>query len=676
MPLPNATDPAAPQPPPAPDGRRRVVIEAVTPQIDGGRFPVRRVQGESITVQADIFVDGHDLLAAVLLYRQEGEFSWHKVPMRLLDNDRWEADFTVTELGSCRYTLEARVDHFGTWREDLGKRFAAAQDLATERESGARLIDAAAERAGKRDAARLRELAGEIRGAVDDARALALAGEEELAELMALHYDPELVTSWGRELTVTVEHPLALCSAWYELFPRSCSAEPGGHGTFRDCERLLPELARMGFDVVYLPPIHPIGLTNRKGKNNAPVAEADEPGSPWAIGSSLGGHTAIHPDLGTLEDFRRFCARAAELGLAVALDIAFQCSPDHPWLRQHPDWFRWRPDGTVQYAENPPKKYQDVVPLDFETDGWRALWQELREVFRYWLAQGVRIFRVDNPHTKPFAFWEWLIAELRAEHPEIVLLSEAFTRPKVMYRLAKAGFSQSYTYFSWRNTRRELEEYLGELCRPPLREFFRPNFWPNTPDILPEFLQYGGPPAFAIRLVLAATLSASYGIYGPPFELFENAALPEREEYLDSEKYEIRRWDWSDPRNLRDLAARLNRIRRENPALQSTWNLRFCECDNDNLIAYLKVGDSGRNLLLTVVSLDPFNAQEGRLRLPLAELGIAPGHPFLADELLGEGRNIWHSEWNPVHLDPRALPAAIYRLQPRLRRENDFDYFM
>jgi starch synthase (maltosyl-transferring) len=475
---------------------------------------------------------------------------------------------------------------------------------------------------------------------------------------------------------VLVERREALFSAWYELFPRSCCREDGIHGTFRECEKVLPAIAEMGFDVVYFPPVHPIGRTNRKGKNNATVAEEEDPGSPWAIGAHEGGHKEIHPDLGTMKDFEHFIVRAGELGLQVAMDIAFQCSPDHPYVKDHPDWFRRRPDGTVQYAENPPKKYEDIIPFDFESDDWRHLWHELKSVFLFWIERGISIFRIDNPHTKPFPFWEWVIREIRKEHPAAIFLSEAFTRPKVMYRLAKLGFSQSYTYFSWRNTRQELEQYLTELTRTETREFFRPNFWPNTPDILPEFLQFGGASAFVIRFLLAATLSASYGIYGPPFELFINDALPEREEYLDSEKYQVRCWDWNDPDNMRSLISRVNRIRRQNQALQTTLNIIFCDTDNDNILCFLKSTADLSNILLVMVSLDPFNSQEGTVCIPLEELGIASGHPFLVHDLLSDERNIWHGERNRVSFNPNVMPAKICRIRPRLRRENDFDYFM
>jgi starch synthase (maltosyl-transferring) len=658
------------------EGRQRVVIEGITPEIDGGRFAVKRTPGELVTVQADVFGDGHDEVAAVLFYRHESEFQWRKFPMRSLGNDRWEASFRVEELGVYYYTVAGRLDHFTTWKHDLRKKFKAGRDLAVDILIGVGLLEGAIQRAGDGDLHRLHELAERLRLAVDDTAALALAEDELLAELMAVHYDPILVSQYERELTVQVDQGLALFSAWYELFPRSCCTPEGEHGTLRDCERLLPEIAGMGFDIVYLPPIHPIGTTHRKGKNNATSAAEGDPGSPWAVGAQEGGHTAIHPRLGTMADFDHFVKRARGLGLEVALDIAFQASPDHPFVRQHPDWFRWRPDGTVQYAENPPKKYEDIIPFDFESDDWRQMWEKLRDVFFFWIEHGVTVFRVDNPHTKPFAFWEWALAEIRRRHPQTIFLSEAFTRPKVMYRLAKLGFNQSYTYFSWRNTKQELEQYLKEMSGSEVREYFRPNFWPNTPDILPEFLQYGGAPAFVIRYALAATLSSNYGIYGPPYELFLNAAIPGKEEYLDSEKYEIRCWDWQQPRHMRELITRINRIRRDNPALQSTWNVRFCSTDSDEVIAYVKADESGDNLLLVVVSLDPFTPRSAQISLPLAELGITGGHPFLVHELLTETHAIWHQQHNRVELDPQQLPVRIYRLRRRLRREQDFDYFM
>ncbi|MBI5440428.1 MAG: alpha-1,4-glucan--maltose-1-phosphate maltosyltransferase, partial [Deltaproteobacteria bacterium] len=463
-------------------------------------------------------------------------------------------------------------------------------------------------------------------------------------------------------------------SSWYEFFPRSVGRTPGAK--LRECADVLPELARMGFDVVYLPPVHPIGRKHRKGRNNVTTAGPDDPGSPWAIGAGEGGHKAIHPDLGTLEDFEHFVKAARELGIEIAMDLAFQCSPDHPYVAEHPEWFRWRPDGSIQHAENPPKKYEDIVPFDFECDAWQGLWEELRSVVLFWIEQGVRIFRVDNPHTKAFPFWEWLIGDVKASYPEVLFLSEAFTRPKIMYRLAKLGFSQSYTYFTWRNSAWELAEYVRELTRTEVREYFRPNFWPNTPDILPEFLQYGGRPAFLIRLILAGTLSSNYGIYGPAFELLASDAVPGREEYLDSEKYEIKRWDPSRPESLEALVTRLNRIRRENPALQTTGNTRFFDSGNESVLFFGKQTEDALNTLLVAVSLDPYRTQTCQLRVPREELGIPPGRPFLVHDLLGDDKFVWHAEVNRIDLEPHVLPARIFRVRTQLRREQDFDYFM
>lgn len=658
------------------DGRRRVIIEHVRPQLDGGRFPIKRVVGEEVIVQADIFADGHDAVAACLLYRQAQEETWQEAPMRLLDNDRWEGVFTVQQVGTYSYTVQGWIDHFRTWQTDLRKKFEADQDVKVDLLVGADYLEAAAARASGAEAKRLAQAARALRRESERSAVVALALSQELTDMMAAYPDKTLAVTYDRELAVVVERSKALFSTWYEVFPRSCSPKPGRHGTLRDCERLLPEIARLGFDVLYLPPIHPIGHTHRKGRNNAPTCQPEDPGSPWAVGAEQGGHKSIHPQLGTLEDFRRLVRKANAYGIEVALDLAFHCSPDHPYVKEHPEWFRWRPDGTVQYAENPPKKYEDVLPFNFETEHWPELWEELKSIVRFWIDQGVRLFRVDNPHTKPFAFWEWLIKEIRAEHPEVIFLAEAFTRPKVMYRLAKLGFTQSYTYFTWRHTKRELTDYLTELTQTEVREFFRPNFWPNTPDILPEYLQYGGRPAFIIRLVLTATLSSNYGIYGPAFELCVNQAIPGTEEYLDSEKYEIKHWDRNRRGNLKDLIARVNRIRRENPALQTTWNVKFYEVDNDQLLYFGKATRDRSNVLLIVVNLDPFHKQSGWLRVPLAELGLMPGQPYLVHDLLGDDKFVWQGERNHVELDPHLMPAYIFRLHGRLRRERDFDYFL
>ena len=523
---------------------------------------------------------------------------------------------------------------------------------------------------------KLLKLAEELKKGRGSKEAVSAALDEELTALMHRYPDQGSAVSSERELSVVVDRRKALFSTWYELFPRSCSPEPGQHGTFKDCEEFLSEIAGMGFDILYLPPIHPIGETNRKGKNNSLEVLPGDVGSPWAIGSKQGGHRAVHPQLGTMEDFDRFIRRAKEVGIEIAMDLAFQCSPDHPYLKDHPEWFRWRPDGTIQYAENPPKKYEDIIPFNFETENWTALWEELRGIVLFWMERGIRIFRVDNPHTKPFAFWEWLIQEVKKIDPEVIFFAEAFTRPKVMYRLAKAGFSQSYTYFTWRNTKRELTDYLTELTQTEVREYFRPNFWPNTPDILPEHLQYGGRPAFMIRLVLAATLASNYGIYGPAFELCVNEAIPGKEEYLHSEKYELKRWDRGKAGNLRDFITRVNRIRKENPALQTPWNLSFYEVDNDSLLSYGKATEDLSDMILVVVNLDPFHTQSGWVNVPMNELGIDPTQPYLVHDLLSDDKYIWHGERNFVELNPQVQPANIFRVRKRLKREMDFDYFM
>ncbi len=657
------------------DGDKRVVIEAVSPEIDCGAFGVKRVVGEKVSVKADIFCDGHDAVAARLVYLGPEEGDWSEVPMRHTMNDRWIGEFVVTQVGLYRYSIEGWVDHFQTWQRDLRKKHGAGQDISVELLIGIGLLEEAAERARDADKNTLEGSIAHLKGLKDPDNAVTFACSEMLTVIAQRYPDDGRVSRYRKDLRVIVDRERAAYSAWYEMFPRSC---PGaeGHATLRECEAIIPAVARMGFNVMYLPPVHPIGSTNRKGRNNAPMAEPDDVGSPWAIGSHIGGHMALHPELGKMEDFDRLVARAAESGMEVALDIAFQCSPDHPYVAGHPEWFRLRPDGTVQYAENPPKKYEDIFPLNFETSHWRELWEELRGVVAFWISRGVKIFRVDNPHTKPFGFWEWLIGEIKKDHPEVIFLSEAFTRPKVMYRLAKAGFTQSYTYFTWRNTKREITDYLLELTTTEVREYFRPNFWPNTPDILPEHLQFGGRPAFMARLVLAATLSSSYGIYGPPFELCVDEGLPGREEYLNAEKYEVKRWDWDKPGNLREFITRVNRIRDSNPALQRTCNLRFHEVDNDHLLFFSKTTQDLGNVILVVVNLDPFHRQSGWLDVPIDELGIDPAQPYLVHELLSDDKYIWQTERNRVELDPQVLPAFIFHVRRKLRRETDFDYFM
>ncbi|MGQ9571877.1 MAG: alpha-1,4-glucan--maltose-1-phosphate maltosyltransferase [Dehalococcoidia bacterium] len=659
------------------EGRKRVVIEGLHPEIDGGRFPAKRIVGDKVVVEADVFTDGHDAVSSVLLYRKEDASQWTEVPMTPLVNDRWRGEFVVTELGRYFYTLQAWRDPFESWRRDLQKKVEASQDVSVELRIGAELLREAGSRASGEDERRLLSAATALAGKGRLAQRLSLAGDEGLARLVGRYADRRFATTYERELTVVVDRERARFGAWYEMFPRSCSPQPGQHGTFRDCERLLPYVAAMGFDVLYLPPVHPTGRTHRKGKNNSPKAGPNDPGSPWAIGSEEGGHKAVNPLLGTLQDFRRLLDRAKEHSIEIALDLSFQCSPDHPYVREHPHWFRWRPDGTVQYAENPPKKYEDTYPFDFETDDWQALWQELKSIVLFWIEQGVRIFRVDNPHTKPFAFWEWLIDEVKRDHPEVIFLSEAFTRPKIMYRLAKLGFTQSYSYFAWRNTKWELSQYFTELTQTEVREFFRPNLWPNTPDILTEYLQSGGRPAFMTRLVLAATLGASYGIYGPAFELCENRPRePGSEEYLDAEKYEIKRWDLDRPDSLKDFIARVNHIRRENAALHSDWSLSFHHVDNDQLICYSKQTEDLRNVTLIVVNLDPRYTQSGWVELSLESLGLDSHQPYQVHDLLTDARYLWQGPRNYVELNPHVVPAHIFRVQPGVRREENFEYHM
>ena len=659
-----------------PDGRLRVVIEDVRPQIDGGRFAVKRVTGQVVSVEADVFTDGHDAVRADVLFRAPGDAAWRRLPMEALGNDRFGAAFAVDGVGRWLYTIEAWVDPLLSWRLELARRVDAG-DIGVALLQGAALVQEAAARATGHDQARLRAWVAALRTDQASTVRQQVALDPEPYAIAAAYPDRRAVLRYDRELRVDVDRPLAGCSAWYEVFPRSCALEPGHYGTLRECDARLRYIADMGFDIVYLPPIHPIGRIGRKGPNNTLGGDPDAIGSPWAIGSAEGGHMAIDPQLGTLADFRRFMLQARDRGLEVALDVAFQCAPDHPYVREHPEWFRHRPDGSVQYAENPPKKYQDIYPLDFESPAWPALWRELEQIFRFWIDQGVRIFRVDNPHTKPFAFWQWVLDEIKRDCPDVIFLAEAFTRPKIMRRLAKVGFSQSYTYFAWRNTKQELTDYFTELAHGDGREYFRPNCWPNTPDILTEYLQFGGRPAFAVRVVLAATLSANYGIYGPAFELFEHEPYePGSEEYLHSEKYELRRWDVDRPDSLRSLITQLNRIRKDNAALHGDWSLVFHRVDNEHLLCYSKATTAGENAIVTVVNLDPYHVQSGWVELDLDALGVDPRAPYQMHDLLSDARYLWQGARNFVQLDPGAVPAHVLRVRRRVRTERDFDYFL
>jgi starch synthase (maltosyl-transferring) len=670
-----------------PYGRSRVVIEAASPEVDGGAFPAKRVLGDLVMAEADIFTDGHDVISAVVLHRRDDssreatdQLDWTEVRMRPLVNDRWQAELRVESLGFHRFTFEAWVDHFLTWHRDLKKRVdggASEEELRVQLLIGLGYIRDAAARASVRDKRKFDAFIAALESDDPVEQKIEDLWSEDLLALMWRNAERRFATRYPVEMLIEVDPPRAAYSAWYELFPRSAASEEGRHGTFRDVEAQLPRIARMGFDVLYLPPIHPIGTTFRKGRNNKVTAEPGDVGSPWAIGGAEGGHKAVHPELGTLDDFERLVKKAKDAGIDVAMDIAFQASPDHPYVQEHPQWFLMRPDGTIQYAENPPKKYQDIYPFHFESDGWQELWDELRDVFAFWAAKGVRVFRVDNPHTKPLPFWEWCIRDLKREWPDLIFLAEAFTRPKIMYRLAKAGFSQSYTYFAWRNTKHELEEYFEEITKPPVSDFFRPNVWPNTPDILPDFLQYGGRPGFTMRFILAATLSSNYGIYGPAFERFVHEAREHgSEEYLDSEKYEVKYWPPVDD-DLSELMTLINRIRRENPALQQNATLTFHTTDNENILCYSK--SAGDNAVIVVVNVDPNNPHSGWIDLDLEALGVGTtvgDRSFQVHDLLSGARHRWHGSRNYVQLNPQIVPAHIFRIRRRVRTEKDFEYFL
>jgi starch synthase (maltosyl-transferring) len=645
--------------PPAAELTRTVVIENVAPVVDGGRYPLKREVGAMLEVSADIFKEGHDVLVAFLLSRRLDEHAWHETPMHHVDNDRWEGAFTLAENARYVYTLEALAHPFRSWLVDLGKRVDAAQDVASELTEGVALVRAAARRAREAPRAALEAYAGRLEQAPTQAHAVDVARDPGLLALMDATLDRTAATRAAREFEVVADRLRARFAAWYEFFPRSCG-DGGRHGTLKDAEAQLERAAAMGFDVVYLPPIHPIGHTYRKGRNNALTAGPGDPGSPWAIGGPEGGHTAVHPDLGTLDDFDRFVETAGRLGLEVALDFAIQASPDHPWVREHPEWFFHRPDGTIKYAENPPKKYQDIYPINFVGNDPGPLWLEMRRVIEFWIGHGVKTFRVDNPHTKPVRFWEWLIRAVQTTHPEVIFLAEAFTRPKMMKVLAKAGFTQSYTYFTWRNHKQELIDYFTEITTPPVSDYVRPHLWPNTPDILHATLQTGGRAAFKFRVAMAATLSSLYGVYSG-YELCENVPFaPGSEEYRDSEKYELKARDWSAPGNLTDYLTRLNEIRRQHPALQRYDNLRFYTADDPHVLWYGKA--AGDDQIFVAVNLDPLDKHVSLVDVPLASLGLAPEQPYRMHELLTDVTYDWSGPRGYVELDPSTEPAQIFRL--------------
>jgi starch synthase (maltosyl-transferring) len=645
-----------------------VIIEAIEPCIDGGRYPVKRVIGQELPVSADIFKDGHDVLTAVLKWRVLGSAVWSETPMIPGDNDRWSAVCDFTENATYEFTIEAWGDEFKTWALEFQKKFAAGiTDLATEIEEGAILLQHAASRATRKsDQDRLATFAEELR-AGNPAAGAEIAKNPELIGLMSADPDRALSTESKPYLQVVVDRPEALFAAWYEFFPRSAEGKATG-SKLRDCLPRVDDARAMGFDVIYFPPVHPIGFTKRKGKNNSVNSEPGDPGVPYAIGSKYGGHMAVEPELGTLEDFDWLVDQIKSRGMEVAIDFAINCSPDHPYVREHPEWFFHRPDGTIKYAENPPKKYEDVYPVNFHNENWRALWDEMKRIILFWAEHKVRIFRVDNPHTKPLAFWEWMIAEVRAQFPDVIFLSEAFTRPKMMKALAKAGFTQSYTYFTWRNTKAELTEYLTELCSTDMKYYFRGNFFTNTPDILPFFLQTGGRPAFLIRAFLASTLSTLYGVYSG-FELCENVAIPDREEYLNSEKYQFKERDWNAPGNIKDYIAKLNQLRHENRALHQYENLRFHTIENDQILFYSKATAGLDNILLFFVSVDPFHPQSGFAYVPLEDFGLGENEPFQVEDLLTEEHFVWRGRRNFVLLNPSTRPAHLFRVRRPIGHE-------
>jgi starch synthase (maltosyl-transferring) len=638
------------------NGQQRVIIENVQPQVDGGMYPAKRTVGESVIVTADIFCDGHDHLRAHLLYKKEGVDEWQSVEMQHHVNDLWSASFHVGEKTTYVFAILAWIDHFDTWYDGFKKKANAKVDVKVEILEGIEYLNKLSK--GKERV--LEDAIRQLQGSYDDAVSFVLS--DGFREIVHNYPFIQNAVTTDDQWKVVVEHKKANFSAWYELFPRSASLE-GKHGTFRDVIRLLPRIASMGFDVLYLPPIHPIGKVNRKGKNNSVTSQPGEPGSPWAIGSDEGGHKSIHRELGTLDDYKKLIKEAKKLGIDIAMDVAFQCAPDHPYVKEHPKWFKQRPDGTIQYAENPPKKYQDIYPFNFETEEWKSLWEELLSVFTYWIDQGVRIFRVDNPHTKPIPFWEWVIDEVNKRYEDIIFLSEAFTRPKIMSALAKVGFTQSYTYFTWRVSKQELQEYMNELVNGPSRNYFRPNFWPNTPDILPYHLQHQGENIFIIRLALAATLTSNYGMYGPAYEFYDNSPVPAREEYFDSEKYEIKLHDWKKTNRMTDIITMLNRARKENAALQSTWNIHFCQIEDQNLLAYIKATDDLTNVFLVVVNLDPNARHSGFVQLPKGLLKLGDHINIKLHDLIMDEHYTWTQEWNYVELDPYKMPFHLFKLE-------------
>ncbi len=643
-------------------GQQRVIIAQVSPEIDAGRFAVKAIVGDKIGVEADVFLDGHDVLAAEVLYKKASDDQWQSVPMRFVNNDRYEAAFVASQVGLYEYSIRAWVDYAATWEHEIVMKIKDGQHVAVELLVGANLLEKKQALANEADRHAISEVIAIFRNPSQYALAVELAQGHQVQEWIHQYPTRDFATTY-QTLKLWVDREKAAFSAWYSMFPRSASSQKGTHGTFKDvATNVLPRLKSLGFDVLYIPPIHPIGHQFRKGKNNSTTCQEGEPGVPYGIGSELGGHTAIHPTLGTLDDLKQLIESCKEYDIELAMDLAIQCSPDHPWAKEHPAWFKVRPDGTIQYAENPPKKYQDIYPINFESDDWEALWEELKDVIMTWASWGIRIIRVDNPHTKSFNFWEWVIAEVQAVYPDMIFLAEAFTKPKVMAQLAKLGYTQSYTYYTWRNSKAELIGYMQELTQTEQRHFMRPNFWPNTHDILPWCLQGGLEPVFLTRYFMAATLSANYGIFGPVFESMNHEANPGKEEYRNSEKYEIKHWDWSFENKLTHIIRMTNKARIENSALQRTNNITFCDIPNDQVLVYLKTHPNG-NRILCVVNLDPYNRQGGVLRVPLHLIQKHQHQAYIVHDLLTGAKYTWHGEHNFVDLDPHIMPMHLFRIE-------------
>jgi starch synthase (maltosyl-transferring) len=641
------------------NGQSRVIIEHLSPEIDAGRYAVKAIVGEKINVTADIFTDGHDHLSAFLKYKKNSDHEWSEMRMRPTFNDRYEGSFIVDSIGYYTYSIEAFIDHGETWLHETLLKIKADQHVDVELLMGADILEKMI--ADGADTKRIKAIKKIFIDKNEYCKALEFVKSEEMANLI-LQYPHRQFVSKYKDLRLWVDRKKAGFSAWYSMFPRSASSTPNTHGTFADVEKnVLPKIKKMGFDVLYIPPIHPIGRAFRKGKNNNTTCVENEPGVPYAIGSELGGHTAIHPELGNLADFKKLVKACEKEGIELAMDLAIQCSPDHPWATEHPSWFKIRPDGSIQYAENPPKKYQDIYPINYETENWQALWLELKQVVITWAEWGVRIIRVDNPHTKSFQFWEWLIEEVHKVYPEMIFLSEAFTRPRVKENLAKVGFTQSYTYYTWRNTKAELIEYLNSLTMSEMSRYFRPNFWPNTHDILPNCLQSGSEAMYIIRYFMAATLSSNYGIFGPVFENMVSEPMPGKEEYLNSEKYEIAHWDWSKTNKLTMLIGDLNRARNDNAALQATNNLYFCDIENDQILAYFKTDGNGNNIL-AVVNIDPNQTHSGCVKVPIGLMNIGFDQNYMVKDLITDQEYKWKGEMNYVELNPNIMPVHLFRI--------------